>query len=122
MSQNLFPIPVATPIQSKESGTGFTIAWQKYLKAIGDDLLAANIIKDSAGQAAFKYVLNANACFCNWAPTAALGAATVVALPFTAALPFEVFGAVYPAGTTEITIPATSVFAQFFYIIQPAKA
>lgn len=122
MSQNLFPIPVATPFQSKESGSGFTITWQRYFKAIGDDLMDANIVKDSVNQKAFKYVLNANACFCNWAPSAALGVPAVVSLPFTSALPFSAFGTVYPAGTTQITIPGASAFEQFFYIIQPARA
>ncbi len=122
MSQNLFPIPVATPIQSKDGGTGFTITWQRYFKAIGDDLMEANIVKDSADQKPFKYVLNANLCVCNWAPSAPLGASAVVKLPFTSALPFEAFGTVYPAGTVRIAIPGDSAFHQFFYIIQPAKA
>lgn len=122
MSQNLFPIPVATPFQSKESGSGFTITWQRYFKAIGDDLMEANLIKDSADQKPFKYVLNANLCVCNWAPSAALGVPVVVKLPFTSALPFEAFGVVYSTGTIQITIPGDSAFHQFFYIIQPAKA
>lgn len=120
MSQSLFPIPVATPIQTKEDGSGFSITWQRYFKAIGDDLMDANIIKNSAAQAAFKYVLNANVCFCNWASTA-LGADTVIALPFPAALPFEAFGTIYPAGTTQITIPSANTFDQFFYIVKPTK-
>jgi hypothetical protein len=121
MSQRLFPIPVATPIQSKETGSDFAITWQRYFKAIGDDLMEANLVKDSADQRALKYVLNANICFCNWAPIAPLGIDTVVALPFTAALPFQAFGTVYPAGATEITIPSASTFEQFFYIVKPTK-
>lgn len=132
MSKQLFPIPVTTPIMQNAGGNQFGITWQKYLKAIGDDLLTANLVKDVTEQVqdpnfpldptkkitvntGLKYTINANICACTFEAT--LTANKVLRLPYVSLLGFSVDSTVYPAGTKQVTIPAGTGFTQFWYIV-----
>ena len=121
MSANLFPIPNETQVFDKARPGFFAMVWQRFFKSISDDMLQANIAKNSMASKDFKYVLNVIHCDCNWLPSTPLVAPLVVDLPYTALLGFEVAGVFYPPGTTRISIPVGTTFSQFFYIAQPAK-
>lgn len=111
MSNMLFPVPVDTPILM--SNTQFNITWQKYLKAVGDDLLTANKIitidKD------FNYTINGNQCFYNYYRTSEGDIS--IQLPYKSALPFKISNVLYIKGTNRIIIPSTIDFLQDFYFI-----
>lgn len=132
MSKALFPIPVTTPIMQNAGGNQFSIAWQKYLKAVGDDLLTANLVKDVTElvqdpnfpldptkkisvNTGLKYTVNANICACTFDKQ--LAADKELVLPYTSLLGFAVGSTVYPAGTKRIIIPASTAFVQFWYVV-----
>jgi len=132
MSKQLFPIPVTTPIMQNAGGNQFSITWQKYLKAVGDDLLTANLVKDVTEQVqdpnfpsdptkkisvptGLKYTINANICACTFDKTLAFDKEII--LPYVSLLAFKVDSVLYPAGTKRITVPASTAFVQFWYIV-----
>lgn len=131
MSKNLIPIPVGNPVL--DNPNAFNIAWQKYLKAIGDDLLTANLVKNVTEQipdpnnpskmitvnTGLQYTINANICACVF--NKQLVADKVIALPYPSLLAFEFNGAVLPAGTKNITVPVAVQFLQFWYIVDFAR-
>lgn len=110
MSKNLMPIPVGNPVL--DNPNSFNIAWQKYLKAIGDDMLTANKVQ---GSSTFKYVINANICFVTYSRDNATP--EVVKLPYQSLLGFAIGTAIYPAGTKEVTFNALDSFVQFWYVV-----
>ena len=123
MSTNLFPSPVGTPIIDPSiSKTAFAPAWDRYFKAMGDDLLEANNVRNLAGNPSFKYTLNGNHCDCTYSIPSALTKDAVIILPFVALLAFDVNGDICPAGTISITIPKATLYAHFWYTILPAKS
>lgn len=129
MTKNLFPIPVGTPIT--DSPNQFSITWQKYLKAMGDDLLLGNKVSQQmepdpsdidsrTGNPKLKptgmqFVPNGCMIACVFQRPAG-SVRTDFALPFPAALPFEALGAVQATGTNRLTIPVGTAFCQFWYI------
>lgn len=118
MSNKLFPIPVATPIIDRSaSNTDFSLIWQMYFKAIGDDALTANLISNSTDNKNFKYVVNANMCLCTYYVETASTSAIKINLPYTAALAFDIGSTIYPPNTKEITIPANTQYVRFWYIV-----
>lgn len=139
MSLNLFPLPIDTPISddSKWSGLKLGNVWNRFFKAISDDLLAANVVNSlpatsvsavgltdpqlAAAARAFKCVVNANLCFVTYSVDVALSVPAVFQLPFAALLPFDFDGTVQPAGAKSITIPAGAAYLRFWYIVNPQK-
>jgi hypothetical protein len=142
MSGKLFPVPVETPVSDdpKFGGLKFGAIWMRFLKAISDDLLAANIANNlpttsitspvvpdvsapvlAATARAIKYVLNANLCVVTYYVPAALTVPIVFNLPFTALLAFDIDGAAYPEATKSVTIPANIAYLRFWYIASPGK-
>jgi hypothetical protein len=119
MSNKLFPVPVATPIIDRAlNPNNFNITWQMYFKAIGDDLLTANIAYNSANNSNFKYVVNANLCICTYYVETASDKDIVITLPYTSLLAFDIDGLVLPPKTKTITIPAGTTYLRFWYIVQ----
>ena len=110
MSKMLMPIPVGSPIL--DAPNSFNITWQKYLKAIGDDLLTANRVMTSGN---LSYTINANICASTYARSNATP--ETVKLPYPALLGFAIGSTVYPAGTKEVTFGALDSFVQFWYIV-----
>lgn len=110
MSKMLMPIPVGNPVL--DGPNSFNIAWQKYLKAIGDDLLTANKVQTLGN---LKYTINANIC----AGTYSRNNATpeTITLPYPALLGFAIGATVYPAGTKQVTFGALDSLVQFWYIV-----
>lgn len=140
MSLNLFPLPIDTPISddSKWSGLKLGNVWNRFLKAISDDLLAANVVNNlpatsvsaagltdpqlAAAARAFKYTLNANLCFVTYAAGETLPSVPATFnLPFSALLPFDFGSGPLPAGTRSITIPADTAYLRFWYVVNPQK-
>ena len=109
MSKMLMPIPIGNPIL--DTPNAFNIAWQKYLKAIGDDLLTANKVQVAGN---FKYTINANICAGTYS-----GAGETITLPYPALLGVAIGSEVYPAGTKQVTI--SDAFVQFWYIVDFAR-
>lgn len=114
MSKNLMPIPVGNPVL--DNPKSFNIAWQKYLKAIGDDLLTANRVVNIGN---LNYTINANICACTY--TKADAVLETIKLPYTALLAFSIGSQIYPAGTKEISFGTTDTYAQFWYIVDFGK-
>ena len=137
---NLFPAPADTPISddSKYSWLRFGTTWMRYLKALGDMLLESLLVQNTPATSvtgagltqlqintaakAFKYTLNGNVVFVTYyredtAPTVPL----TVQLPYTAKLAFDIQGTVYPAGTKQISIPATTGYTRFWFVAQATK-
>ena len=139
MSLNLFPLPIDTPISDDSTWSGLKLCsvWNRFFKAISDDLLAANVVNNlpatsvsaegltdphlAATARAFKYALNANLCFVTYSVDAALSVPAVFQLPFAALLPFDFGGPVQPAGAKSITIPAGTAYLRFWYVVNPQK-
>lgn len=139
MSLNLFPLPIDTPISDDSKWPGLKLGnvWNRFFKAISDDLLSANIANDlpatsvsaagltdpqlAAAARAFKYILNANLCFVTYSVDAALSVPAVFRLPFSALLPFDFGGDAQPAGAKSITIPAGTAYLRFWYVVNPQK-
>lgn len=118
MSNKIFPIPTATPFIDKNvSSTDFSQTWQMYFKAIGDDLLTANIISNSRDNKNMKYVVNGNMCACSYYVESASTSDITISLPYTAALAFDIENVIYPPNTTSIIIPANKQYLRFWYIV-----
>lgn len=132
MSRSLFPIPVTTPIMQNAGGNQFGITWQKYLKAVGDDLLTANKVVDVktlvqdpnypldptkkiSVNTGLKYTVNGNTCLCTW--DRLLAGDLELVLPYTALLKFAVGSTVYNAGTKKVSFSTGNDFAQFWYVV-----
>lgn len=109
MSKMLMPIPVGTPIL--DTPNSFNITWQKYLKAIGDDLLTANRVMTVAN---LQYTVNANIVACTYSRNNATP--ETINLPYPALLGFAIGSSIYPAGTKQVTLGALDSFVQFWYI------
>lgn len=110
MSKMLMPIPVGNPVL--DGPNSFNIAWQKYLKAIGDDLLTANRVL-SIGN--LKYTINANICAGTYSRNSA--DPETINLPYPSQLGFQIGATIYPVGTKQVTFSATDTFVQFWYIV-----
>jgi hypothetical protein len=145
MSQNLFPLPIDTPISDDPKWpVKFGAVWNRFLKAIGDDMLAANIVNNAKvtditspttstvtqvvlndAAKAFKYTLNANRCEVTYHNVAPLSVPLVINLPYTAALTFDVLGVMYAptpsAPIKAVTIPPTIGYVRFWYVIQTTR-
>lgn len=134
MSKMLMPIPVGNPVL--DGPNAFNIAWQKYLKAIGDDLLTANKVqniteviqnpnypndptKKLTVNTGLQYVVNGNTCSCIFDKQ--LTADKTIALPYPALLRFEAGGTIYPVGTKSITFTVAVPFMQFWYVVDFGK-
>ena len=140
MSSALFPIPQDTPISDdpKLSTFRFGLIWQRFLKAISDDMLAANIVNNLAPTSissptdltpaqlrqtaqSIKYVLNANLCFVTVDLVDATTAPIVFNLPYTALITFDISGVKYAAGTKSVTLPSGTSYVRFWYIANSQK-
>lgn len=136
MSTNLMPIPTGTPI-TVQGSNGFTMPWERYFKALGDDLLTANSISylgDSTKLSTvdyslpryaklkpdintnLQYVVNGNLCLCTYYAETPVSTDVVLKLPFTAALAFDINGFLYLPGSVTVTIPAMTQYVRFWYI------
>lgn len=115
MSNNLFPVPVNTPFFDKYQQ--LSQPWNLYLKSLGDDLLQANLLKNSVETKYFKYTLNGNVCFCTYYVEIANTSSTIITLPYVSNTAFDINGQVYVPGTKQITIPANIAYIQFWYFI-----
>jgi len=111
MSNMLFPIPVDSPIL--QTPNQFSITWQKYLKAIGDDLLTAN--KLITVQKDFKYTVNGNLLFYNFNRT--VQGDVEIVLPYQTKLKTKFDGKIYSEGTKSIIIFSGTDYLQDFYFI-----
>lgn len=104
---NIFPIPTGTPVL--EANNQPTMAWSRYLKALGDWLLQANKVV-LAGP--LTYVQQGTILYVT-AQGGVVGAA--VDLPYAARLPFTYGATLYPAGTKSITVAAGTT-VQFWFV------
>lgn len=140
MSNALFPVPIDTPVsdETKFAGLKFGSIWMRFLKAISDDLLAANILNNLAPSTitstatltpaqlrataqGIKWVLNANLCVVTVSLPESVAEPVEFALPFTAAAAFDVNGTFKPAGAKSVTIPAMTTYFRFWYIASATK-
>lgn len=142
MSDALFPIPTDTPVSDdpKFGALKFGMIWNRFFKAIGDDLLAANIVRNlpvtsitspvvpdvtaatlKAAATAFKFTLNATRCEVTYYNTTPLAAPLVVNLPYTAALAFDIAGTIYAPETTSVTIPAATSYLRFWFVAKSVR-
>lgn len=142
MSQNLNPLPIDTPIsdEPKFSALKFGAIWNLFLKAMSDDMLAANIVNNLASSSitspvaptvtqtvlnatarAFKYTLHANRCEVTYYNETPLTDPLIVNLPYTAALAFDIDGVIQPPLTKSITIPANTGYIRFWYVVQATR-
>lgn len=137
MSNNLFPVPVETPISDdqKYSGIKFGAIWMRFFKVFTDDMLAANIVYNTAlssiiapgltdiqratAARACKYTINANICTMTYDNTES--PAFLLNLPYTALLAFDINGVRYPAGTKQVSIPLGVAYTRFWFVVQFAK-
>ena len=117
MSNKIFPMPVGTPFSERSTPSQFTLPWSIYFKALGDDLLAANIAYNLPANNNFKYVLNGNACFCTYYTQSPSINPISLQLPYQASLAFDINGVVYTPSSTYITIPANASYLHFWYIV-----
>lgn len=108
-------MPEGTPIF--DSSKSISISWNMYWKAIGDTALNATIVRSTNANKNLKYVLNGNLCICNYYTTSPSPTPLSLQLPFISALPFEVNGTIYIAGTSTIEVPSNLEFVQFMYVI-----
>lgn len=137
MSDALFPLPIDTPISDDPKFSAFKLGnvWNRFLKALSDDAMTANIAYNllvtsissptadevtkpvlSAAARSVKYVLNGNLCVVTYDYSAALSVPLVFQLPFTALLAFDIAGTYYPSGTTTVTIPAHTTYVRWWYL------
>lgn len=146
MSEALFPVPVDQPLsdEPKYAGLKFGMVFQRFLKAISDDMLAANIVNNLAPTSivspvvpdmtqaqlnaiakSVKYTLNANRCDVTYYNTEPLTVPLVINLPYTAALAFDIDGTVYAPTTAtlvkQVTIPANTGYVRFWYVVQATR-
>lgn len=112
MSKMLFPIPVDSPIL--QTPNQFSITWQKYLKAIGDDLLTANKIIQLTKE--INYTVNGNLLFYNFQRSSSVGD-ILIKLPYPNSLSFKFDGVMYNKGSNQVTINAGTDYLQDFYFI-----
>lgn len=112
-----FPMPVQTPFTESATSKMFSMPWERFFKAVSDDLIDACLVKNTA-VTGFKYVLNGNLCVCNYYQVTPLAVDTTVVLPFAALLAFQVGQDVYPPGTKSVILPAGTAFEQFMFIAQ----
>lgn len=110
-----FPLPVQTPFVDSKDDRNFSITWERFFKAVSDDLIDATLVKNSKTPGC-KYVLNGNICACTYYVIDPVAADVKVALPFPALLAFQAGVSVYPPGTTTVVIPAGSAFEQFWFV------
>lgn len=126
MSANLFPMPVGTPLISKQIPDQMTEPWLRYMKSIGDELLQADILsngsvyvagaKVTTGKlaTAFKYSINSNLMLCIYYKETAETVDVSLGLPFPTLAAFQCLDTVYAPGTKTVIIPANTAFAQFW--------
>lgn len=121
MSKQNFPIPTSTPIcdETKYSGLRFGMIWNRFFKAIGDDVLKANTITTDRNLP-FSYVVNMNIVVVTWYSQVPLPS-TVIQLPYPAALAFDAESTVHEPGTQSITIEAGTLYTRFWYIADFGK-
>ena len=115
MSKNLFPIPVNTPLFDSNT-RNISPPWMLYFKAMGDDLITANIATNIPTNPNFKYVVNGNTIFCTYYVTTLPATDAIIQLPYTSLLAFDVNGQIYSPGTKTITILKSINYVHFWFV------
>lgn len=142
MSDKIFPLPIDTPISDDQKFSAFKFGsvWNRFFKALSDDLMAANLVNNLAPSAivspvvptvtqaqlnaaakALKYTLNANRVDVTYYNDAPLSVALEIALPYTAALAFDFGGVTYAPGTKTVTIAPSTSYVRFWFVAQTTR-
>lgn len=124
MSNANFPIPTGTPVsdEPKYSGIRFGMIWNRFFKAIGDDVLRANTITTTKQDPNLSYVINMSLVVVTWYSPTPLVAAKTIQLPYANALAFDTGNTIYAPGTQTITLQPGTSYLRFWYVADLGKA
>lgn len=126
MSNANFPIPTGTPVsdEPKYSGIRFGMIWNRFFKAIGDDVLRANTITTTKQDPNLSYVINMSLVVVTWYSPTPLVAAKTIQLPYANALAFDtdIDATIHAPGTQTITLPSGTSYSRFWYVADLGKA
>ena len=128
MSKSLFPAPVVGPVMQSKDANQFSMPWNKYLKALGDDMLTANrvdnakVCSDMNKLKSFKSTVNGNLCYWTYYTDTPALVDLVYDLPYASLLAFDVTTitgtvSVYGPGTKRVTVPANTTLLRGWYVV-----
>lgn len=123
MSNANFPIPTGTPVsdEPKYSGIRFGMIWNRFFKAIGDDVLKANTITTTKQDPNLAYVINMSLVIVTWYSETPLASSKTIQLPYASALAFDIDGEMFTPGTQTITLQPGTSYLRFWYIADLGK-
>lgn len=95
--------------------------WNRFFKAIGDDVLKANTITIEKIQPNLSYVVNMNIVIVTWYSQTPIQNPIVIKLPYPAALAFDIDAVVQEPGTQTTTLEVGTTYKRFWYIADFGK-
>lgn len=122
MTQSTKTIAYKTPDNTPLLGDGgkISLTWGRFFKMLGDNWMLATVPTQktvATGSIALTYLLTGAVCNIFHDLGAPVVVDTVIALPFTSALPFIAYNTEYLAGTSAVTVPAGKRVVAFSYAI-----
>ncbi len=117
----VFPAPIDTPTTATDKRF-FSDPWNRYFKALGDQLMQMFSVKNSQQSKNFKYVVNGCLLVAVYYSTTPLAADLTVTLPLPSLLAFDINGTVYAPNTSQVSIPAGTTYLTFTAVVNTTQS